>query len=284
MVADLNRHFGTSGAYACPCCMRPFAAEAIGTDLTIEHVPPEAIGGRPLLLTCKNCNNTAGSAWDAHAQRHSALQDAVLAGTAGAQVPVELTIGGATVRGDFTDNGDFRTIEIIKEKNNNPADFDLLQQRAREWVKNPVEIDLSLAHHTRTLRDAVVWSHIRSAYLVAFAMYGYRYALRPHFTNLRRQFANPGNEQAPPQILHHRPGTPQDTRQLFLVHEPHWLRSLAVVFGEFMVFLPITEHPSIEEIESGLIRAEQERQTLDVRELPWPEEPRYLIDGSASDR
>jgi hypothetical protein len=34
-------------------------------ELTLEHVPPEAVGGRGILLTCKSCNNTAGHTVDA---------------------------------------------------------------------------------------------------------------------------------------------------------------------------------------------------------------------------
>ena len=42
------------------------AGETLG-NLTIEHVPPEGVGGRGLPLTCKECNNSAGREFDSHA-------------------------------------------------------------------------------------------------------------------------------------------------------------------------------------------------------------------------
>lgn len=54
--------------YACPCCLTVYdhASVDIG-NLTIEHVPPEGVGGRGLPLTCKECNNSAGREFDSHA-------------------------------------------------------------------------------------------------------------------------------------------------------------------------------------------------------------------------
>jgi len=54
----------TGSYYACPCCLVAYPRAAV-TDkvLTIEDVPPKVLGGRPMLLTCVECNNrpeTAG--------------------------------------------------------------------------------------------------------------------------------------------------------------------------------------------------------------------------------
>ena len=53
--------------YCCPLCLRGFDAEHMD-HLSIEDVPPRSVGGRPLLLTCRECNNKHGTELDAHAK------------------------------------------------------------------------------------------------------------------------------------------------------------------------------------------------------------------------
>lgn len=46
-------------AYICPLCLSVYS---IGnTDLMLAHVPPESIGGKPILVTCKDCNSNRGT-------------------------------------------------------------------------------------------------------------------------------------------------------------------------------------------------------------------------------
>ena len=51
-------------ATLCPLCMRVFKEQALNqqTDLplTLEHLPPEELGGKPSILLCKKCNSTTG--------------------------------------------------------------------------------------------------------------------------------------------------------------------------------------------------------------------------------
>src|SRR5688572_27922121 len=49
--------------YACPICLRIYPS---ATGLTVEDVPPKAVGGRPLLLTCRECNSGSGAMLDWH--------------------------------------------------------------------------------------------------------------------------------------------------------------------------------------------------------------------------
>ena len=56
----------TVGLYACPICSLLLPREATDSgDLTLEHVPPEPVGGKGIVLTCKQCNSTAGHTVDA---------------------------------------------------------------------------------------------------------------------------------------------------------------------------------------------------------------------------
>jgi len=43
-------------------------------QLSVEHVPAEALGGKELVLTCKRCNNDASRHFDAEARRQQRLR------------------------------------------------------------------------------------------------------------------------------------------------------------------------------------------------------------------
>jgi hypothetical protein len=49
--------------YVCPLCLG--ASQSIEA-FTVEDVPPRKVGGRPLVLTCKPCNDYGGSELDVH--------------------------------------------------------------------------------------------------------------------------------------------------------------------------------------------------------------------------
>jgi hypothetical protein len=56
--------------YLCPACLDVLlTVEEFATEqLSVEHVPPEALGGNELVLICKRCNNDAGRHFDAEAK------------------------------------------------------------------------------------------------------------------------------------------------------------------------------------------------------------------------
>jgi len=65
-VEAVRAAFGIDGVYLCPICGQQFSREALKEgQLTLEHVPPRALGGRGIILTCKACNNLAGYTVDA---------------------------------------------------------------------------------------------------------------------------------------------------------------------------------------------------------------------------
>lgn len=56
------------GAYVCPLCGVGYTELSLTLDpplLSLEDVPPKAVGGRPLVLTCRECNSRAGHTVDA---------------------------------------------------------------------------------------------------------------------------------------------------------------------------------------------------------------------------
>ena len=57
-------------SYLCPLCLNAFSEEALDQKLlSLEHVPPKNMGGSELVLTCKPCNERAGSGVDAELKK-----------------------------------------------------------------------------------------------------------------------------------------------------------------------------------------------------------------------
>ena len=64
----LRQRLFDAGNNRCPICLSKFDRLAVvaGTEVTLEHAPPKSLGGVPICLTCKSCNNKA-SLVDQHA-------------------------------------------------------------------------------------------------------------------------------------------------------------------------------------------------------------------------
>ena len=94
--------------YVCPLCLQAFGDEALKAGfLTREHVPPMSVGGKRVVLTCKDCNSDGGSEVDDDMSREVHLHDFArgdlndlkthLQSDAG-RVPVRLSINDDTIR------------------------------------------------------------------------------------------------------------------------------------------------------------------------------------------
>ncbi len=80
------------------------------------------------------------------------------------------------------------------------------------------------------------------------------------------------------------PAAPRQRRQLLIVQEPHNLRSLAVVLGRHMVFLPGLEDPQPFQTLAAALAERSATATASLRlelagkQIPWPTEPVYALD------
>jgi L-fucose isomerase-like protein len=114
----------------CPICCSPFTVEALNDRrLSVEHVPPQSVGGRELLLTCTACNNTAGTKLDASAKMKEEVRLA-MAGRAARPHRVKATIGEITVNGQLhTKDGSYSI--IVPKGLNKPGTSNVVQRLAR---------------------------------------------------------------------------------------------------------------------------------------------------------
>lgn len=124
--------------YVCPVCRKPFTVQDLAESrLSIEHVPPRSVGGRELLLTCVECNNTAGTKLDASAKTKEEVRRA-MAGRADRPHRVKAAIGGITLNGQLHTKDGSYSLTVPKHLNKSGTN-EVLQQLARAGTSLTVE-------------------------------------------------------------------------------------------------------------------------------------------------
>lgn len=185
------------GQYVCPICLRSFSkADFDSGRLTVEHVPPKALGGTALLLTCKACNNWAGHELDAEAKSRKELRqfaDGVLGQRKGPLGRATIELHGTPLRIDVrVDPDDTVCLEVLG-KQNDPR----LVERFRSEMRRLIEEgrtdgqELRLTSRGRFHQRRSQISDLRSAFLAATAAFGYRYAAHPVVQAIREQVLRP---------------------------------------------------------------------------------------------
>jgi hypothetical protein len=249
--------------YICPICRGAFPRSSIlDKTLTFEDAPPKSYGGHRVALTCRRCNNSLGSALDASLS--------VLDGNAFS--PCKISIDGVEVNAyeEILPNG--RNFQVPEDQNN-PAHktrfFEILQGKTAEssltYKMNP----------EKRRRADLAW--LKAAYMVAFASWGYIYALSPALDIVRNQLLH--NDQdiiRRFKVINRR--MPRDNRFLIYVRKPQEFNSVAVGMGHYIVFLPadardLTLYSRIEPL-----LADNKQITLSGDTYHWPKEPLHSLD------
>ena len=214
------------GNTACPLCFTPFtsADASSGRTVTLEHVPPKALGGRALCLTCKSCNADAGREVDQLAARNVRKRFPVTIDILGKKDSFMLSPQGKALTAPFRG--------FTKD------DFDRLDRAGGRFTMSVAVSDPRL----------VAVSSIKSAYLALFCLFGstggYDYAGGRALADVRRLLLDPvryAKDGAGKYVQ----SVPKDGRlapegrpepDIMLVTEPHacWI----VRVRDHLVFLP----------------------------------------------
>lgn len=192
------------GAFICPLCRRIFnigqLREKVNDYITIEHVPPENLGGKPIVLTCKDCNSTCGHDLDVYLRNEMEHHErAYFNGSKGHFS--KYCYGGVEVNAITNEDKD-GTIDIrIERKLNSPIAFDSFCESVISFV-NDLRIDghLILGDHRKNAKMAYI-AMLKSAYLYAFYKFGYKYILNSKLDAIRMQIQNPNEDKLPPYYL-----------------------------------------------------------------------------------
>jgi hypothetical protein len=268
--------------YACPLCLVTYGRDALDHGVfTREHVPPRHAGGRVLVLTCKRCNDTAGSTIDAEAEGREAVHDFLAGLPTARDLHAEFDVGGARVRGNVSNTGAATFLSVVPQASN-PKEVAEMRRILEALAAGGAGGSIGFRLVERVSVTSAKLSWVRAAYLAAFAALGWRYVFMACLGPVRDQLADPSADILPPLALRDS-NSPRDRRQLLVVDEPADLRSLAVVIGRYTVFLPSWLEPQPVDTLAAAVAARSASSDPDRfqwvgKQIPWPSKPMYTLD------
>ena len=187
-VSSDGVEFHMADAYICPLCLKTYA---IGhTELTLEHVPPESVGGKPILITCKACNSNRGADIDVclmneleivHNLNHlETIPQKTKLAFNGVEINAQTT---------FSKTEGFRF--MISPDNNNPIEFEGFMTEVKNAKEGyEIKVVANIINRKRDYNLANI-ALLKSAYLMAFYELGYMYVLNANTNIIRDQIQNP---------------------------------------------------------------------------------------------
>lgn len=280
-AAAVEKLTGQAGVYLCPICGGPFDEHAAEeAELTEEHVPPRSLGGRAIALTCRGCNSRAGYTAEAALKNREESRGFVelmqgLRHDYDRDVGIEL--GGTEVRAKVERDPVAKrlTFRVLGETND-----PLLVGRAATHLRDLAASDDATGHefrvHSRVRYDPRLAqvAELKAAFLAAFAVFGYRYALSPALIKVRKQIWAPTDH-----VLDAVWTMDLDTEREFLVLLSSDPECLAVKMRRSWVVLPWVTSPESFYDELPGIGGEGGTVRLTGTPVPWPTGLQLLLDG-----
>lgn len=167
--------------FICPICMRSFYKEDINNGaISIEHIPPQAIGSSIKTITCTKCNNDIGAKLQSHMSNHARIKD-LLAGRVLRPIPAKVEINGRTIHTRITENKGGGNWAGVSVKTQLPPD--MWPENAKKYVGEKALISLQIP----VSKEIVDAAYLHSAYLALFSLLGYPYVMQPFLDPIRRK-------------------------------------------------------------------------------------------------
>jgi hypothetical protein len=229
--------------YICPLCLKGYTKVALDQNfhnpLTLEDVPPKSLGGKPLLLTCKECNSKGGYLLDSVLKQHLQSQGFLKLSP------------GSKVAGKVSVNKLGAVKSIIEVKENKELFFHvdgnnyLVRKHISELQTSELggKVDFTVNIPSATRAGIAI---LKIGYLLSFNYLGNLILLSPNIEKIVRQINNPDQKILPHTCVtkinkdeHYKEG-------LYLLTCPANYRSFFVAFSlkidglseSFGVFLP----------------------------------------------
>jgi hypothetical protein len=211
--------------YVCPLCYHIFSEneldQKVNNPLTIEDVPPKSLGGKPILLTCKNCNNKSGYLLDHQINTDLKTQD-FIAGFPSSKIDSKIFIqDNNPFKTKVTYNSEKRLFNFILDSNNPYAKHQIENlSRMKEWIFN---FTFKRAN-TRIFNLGL----LRIAHLLAFKRFGHAYLFNPGAKLIKEQLEAPSEEIFNPIVSSGYMW--KEFSGIYLINKPKDFNSFLVVF------------------------------------------------------
>lgn len=234
--------------YLCPICKREFTEEAAANgQLTLEDVPPRNIGGKGLLLTCKDCNSKAGHQVDFHLKSKLDLDDlakTVMGQSACGKISGKLIINDDQFPVTVEKKNDHVEIRLVN-KANDPAKIAEFKKFMEDLSTSgrsdgfEFKINKTVNYNQRFHRIAL----LRAAFLLVTAGDGYGFAFDRKLDIVREQISHPSQDFLDTSFwITPLKNQVYPKRRILLVSEP--LPLILVTFDDGAVILPSPTSPN----------------------------------------
>lgn len=229
--------------YMCPLCLNGFTKEDLSdkveNHLTVEDVPPKSMGGKPIILTCKNCNSTAGHQLDAHLL-HILEDESFKIFNPNSKADVAYEKDGKKMNGEIKIDSEGKWHMNFDPKRSNPKDTSYMMGKLNSGSKKvmdyedlmnykPDNFKFNIKPKERGIERNAEINMLRIAYLLAFAKFGYGFIINGNLYKIREQILNPKKE-----ILRHtfwlRYDFPDNYIGTNIIFQPKEMISFLVVF------------------------------------------------------
>lgn len=180
--------------YICPICLNSYESIEANENnpLTLEDAPQKALGGKKHTLTCKKCNNEAGSNVDHHLiNRLKELDNQSFSPNTSALI--ETFINGKKLNASIDIDNEGKIKLKHSNKDNNPK---ILNDEILKLNKGYV-LDMNFRRKTEIVPDKLDIAVLKSAYIILFKHTGYHIILNESYDFIRHQILNPKERLLP---------------------------------------------------------------------------------------
>lgn len=234
-----------SNNYICPICLRIFdessLEQGINNPLTIEHVPPEALGGKSKLLTCKECNSKSGHLLDGQLYK-LLLQMDFDSFLPNSKTKATFDLNGNKVNGSVEiDNEGVWSLRLMPQYSNPKhsesffKDFKMSTKSVNPMVRPPFVEQFKSPTFKFSKRNSAQIKRaevavLRIAYLYLFSIFGNSVLLNPFLDNVRKQILSP-DEDILPRPFWIKYYFAEEWDGINLIRSPKELRCFLIIFN-----------------------------------------------------
>jgi hypothetical protein len=215
--------------YICPICYKLFVKESLEQNnlnpLTLEHVPPEKLGGKPITLTCKNCNNKlGGDKLDSKLIWHQEIEP-FLKGKPNSHIKAYYEINKRTKAKGRLTYIDKNKFGISFNPKTNPNLKEELDYLIKNWDKTTIKFSFQGPNQKK-----VLLALLRVAFLKMFSTFGYGYFFNTSSRIISNQLFEQDKDLIPDFGIPNFDNLPPNFNGIHIITSPKEVRSFLVIF------------------------------------------------------
>jgi hypothetical protein len=236
-----------SNGIICPLCFEVYFEKDLDNKLknhlTLEDMPPKSLGGKPLALTCKSCNNKSGHDLDAHLFEKLLTID-VKSFLPNSKAQTTFELNGNKVNGILeVDNKGTMKLNLQTNRSNPTQSSQFMKDMfPPRTIHNPIfypdkifENDNKSPTFQMQIKDTANERRaevalLRIGYLLAFATLGNGFLINGGLYVVREQILNPDKEILP-RVFWLKYQFPKEFEGVNIISLPKELQSFLVVFN-----------------------------------------------------